>query len=128
MIVLIDTSTSLCVVTLTNRTTSETYEWQAGRGLAKGLLSFLRDCLAKQNQTINDITALGVFRGPGSFTGLRIGLTVANTIANDLHIPIVGTSGDLWKREAIQRLHDSEDDRLVMPHYGSPAHITKPLH
>jgi len=46
----------------------------------------LRRCGVK----ISRITALGVAIGPGSFTGLRIGLAVAKGIALAQHIPIVG--------------------------------------
>ena len=40
-----------------------------------------------------DIRAVVVAKGPGSFTGLRVGLSVAKGIAHGLGIPIIGVSG-----------------------------------
>ena len=101
-------------------------EWEAGRSLALGLLEFLQQKLSLHDKTLHDITAIGVAKGPGSFTGLRIGLTVMNTIASDRQIKIVGVSGDEWKSVALDRLQRGENDQLVMPEYGGEANITQP--
>lgn len=126
MILLLDTSTSICKLTLHNAGSDYHDEWQADRQLAKGLLGYLHESLQKNQKDFADITGIGVLRGPGSFTGLRIGLTVLNTMADARHIPIVGTSGDDWQQQAITRLKQGGNDRLVLPLYGSEAHITKP--
>ncbi|MEO7904347.1 MAG: tRNA (adenosine(37)-N6)-threonylcarbamoyltransferase complex dimerization subunit type 1 TsaB [Candidatus Saccharimonadales bacterium] len=126
MILLLDTSTPVCKLTLINGDLRHEYEWQADRTLAKFLLAYLRDRLAEHAATLHGVTAIGAFEGPGSFTGLRIGLTVLNTIADAQAIPIVGARGDDWQNLALQRLSNGENDQLVMPHYGSDAHITAP--
>lgn len=127
MIVLLDTRSGLCRVGIvTNDDVVVWYEWQADRQLAHGLLAFLRDCLAKHSASFQDITAIGVYRGPGSFTGLRIGLTVMNTLSDTLSVPIIGETGEDWVRSATRRLTNGENDMLVMPEYGAEAHITKP--
>lgn len=126
MIVLLDSSTPICKLTLVDSGVRYEDEWQADRGLAKGLLGYLDEQLRRRGKSFDDVTAIGVFKGPGSFTGLRIGLTVLNTIADTQHIPIVGESGDDWKERALDRLEKGDDDRLVLPLYGSDAHITKP--
>ncbi len=126
MILLLDTSTPICYLTLVEGSDSKEFSWQADRGLAKGLLAYLRDRLADSGVDFHDITGLGVMTGPGSFTGLRIGITVFNTIASGQNIPIVGEQGDGWKLKALNRLRSGENDQIVMPHYGSPANITKP--
>ena len=100
--------------------------WEAGRTLARDMLAYLRDGLAAMNGTLTDITAIGVFRGPGSYTGLRIGLTVMNTLASSLGVPIVGTNSEDWQSVCLARLEAGENDRLVLPDYGGDAHITKP--
>lgn len=103
------------------------YEWQADRQLARDMLAFLRDTLAEHDRTFTDITGIGVFRGPGSYTGLRIGMTVLNTIAAARGVPIVGsTSPDEWRADCEQRLASGEDEKVVLPEYGGEAHITKP--
>lgn len=126
MIVLLDTSTSECKLTLIDRDARYEYAWQADRRLAKELLGYIRDRLAEHHIAFDAITGIGVLRGPGSFTGLRIGLTVMNTLADSLHIPIVGTTSDDWQSTATARLQNGENDKLVVPEYGAEAHITKP--
>ena len=126
MRLLLDTSTPVCRVTLMTEQGRHDYEWQADRTLANGLLGYLTQRLAEHGATLQDITGIGAMKGPGSFTGLRIGLTVLNTLADTLHVPIVGTSGDDWQANAMTRLDRGEDDHLVMPEYGGSANITTP--
>lgn len=126
MIVLLDTSTGECRLTVVDGDRTADYSWMAERELAKGLLGFLRDTLNKHQAAIHDLSGVGVMRGPGSFTGLRIGISVMNTLASELAIPIVATTGESWREKALQRLSDGEDDKIVLPEYGSEANITKP--
>lgn len=126
MIVLLDTSTPACKLSLIDGTTRHDDEWQADRTLADNLLSYLRDQLAEQGKTFQDISGIGVYEGPGSFTGLRIGLTVMNTIADSQSVPIVGGTGESWQQTVLTRLDAGENDELVMPLYGSEANITTP--
>lgn len=126
MILLLDTSTPLCKLTLVDGETQTEAQWQADRTLAKGLLGYLQAQLAVLGKSWQDVSGIGVFRGPGSFTGLRIGLTVLNTAADALAIPIVGATGDEWKHDALARLKAGENDMIVLPEYGGDAHITKP--
>ena len=126
MILLLDTSTPLCRVSFIDGDIETIADWQADRTLAKNLLTQLQESLGSMGKTLHDIDGIGVFEGPGSFTGLRIGMTVANTIADSQGVAIVGERGDDWRRAAISRLRSGENDRLVMPFYGSDAHITLP--
>jgi len=48
--------------------------------------------LKKTGRLVKDIDALGVNIGPGSFTGLRVSVTIARTMAQNLNIPVVGVS------------------------------------
>lgn len=53
--------------------------------------------LHESNVTWNDISAIGVVTGPGSFTGIRLGIAYAKGIAMGLKIPVVGISAfDLY--------------------------------
>ncbi len=126
MILLLDTSTPLCKLTLLQGSETTHYDWQADRQLANGLLRFLSDKLALQGSSLQQVSAIGVFQGPGSFTGLRIGITVLNTIADTNGIPIVGVQGDNWQQLALEWLNAGENDRIVLPFYGREANITTP--
>lgn len=107
--------------------TSVTHEeWQADRGLAKGLHAHIDALLRSQDAGWDDLKGVIIFRGPGSFTGLRIGITVANALAYGLDVAVIGQDGANWQSEALDRLRAGENDKVVLPHYGSDAHITKP--
>lgn len=124
MILLLDTSTPTCKLILIDGNWQQNNEWQADRTLARNLLKYLNDTLEIYDKTWSDITAIGVFEGPGSFTGLRIGLTVMNTIADAQNVPIVGGRGDNWQNEVLAKLNVGQNEKIVLPFYGSEAHIT----
>jgi tRNA threonylcarbamoyladenosine biosynthesis protein TsaB len=126
MILLLDTSTPVCRLTFVDGDQRYDDEWEANRELAKGLLGYLRDNLQKQGKSWQDIDGIVAFKGPGSFTGLRIGLTVLNTLADSEHVPIVGEMGEQWQKTGLERLKRGDNDQLVLPEYGSEAHITQP--
>ena len=102
------------------------YAWPAGRELARTMLAYMRDRLTERGATFADVTGIGVYRGPGSFTGLRIGMTVLNTFVREQQIPIVGVTGDDWQERCLERLKHGDDDQIVLPEYGAEPHITKP--
>jgi len=126
MILLLDTSTPQCHLTFIEGDWRYDTNWEAGRGLSKGLLEFLDKEIEFQEKTWKDVTGLVVYRGPGSFTGLRIGITVMNTLAHANGWPIVGVTGDSWRQDGVARLEASENDEIVIPEYGGEANITKP--
>lgn len=113
-------------LTFVNQNSQESIRWHAERTLARDMLGFLRKQLTDRSLSMSDVTGIGVFRGPGSFTGLRIGLTVLNTWAHAERIPIVGAIGEAWKDECVARIGAGEDDQIVLPEYGAPARTTKP--
>jgi tRNA threonylcarbamoyladenosine biosynthesis protein TsaB len=126
MIVLWDSADMNVSLTLVAGTVRYDYQWQANRSLARDMLAYLRDRLAEHQATLDDVTGIGVYRGPGSFTGLRIGLTVLNTLAATNRVPIVGALGGGWASECEARLSQGESDQVVLPEYGGEATITKP--
>ncbi len=126
MILLLDTSTPECRLTLIEGDWRYESKWEANRELAKGLLGYIQSELEGQAKTWKDLTGLGVFKGPGSFTGLRIGITVLNTVSYSEGIPIVGAIGEGWKEVAEKRLFNGESDKVVLPEYGGEANITLP--
>lgn len=99
--------------------------WPAHRQLADTLHVKIERLLASQKKTWQDVGGIVAYQGPGSFTGLRIGLTVTNTLSYALKVPAVGQAGDSWINEGIARLASGESDQLLMPEYGAPVHITQ---
>jgi len=126
MILLLDTSTPLCRLSFIDGDWRYDTVWEAGRELAKGLLGFLERELSFHNKAWADVTGIVVYKGPGSFTGLRIGITVCNSLAYASELPIVGTTGDDWRNDGCKRLAQGENDAIVLPEYGGEANITAP--
>ena len=56
------------------------------------LIQNLVTLLKKHNLTMQNVDAIGVNIGPGSFTGIRACLTIARVVAQQLEIPLVGVS------------------------------------
>lgn len=104
----LDTSTPVCVL----RLDEHEYQWESGKELAEGLHRFLADKLAENGASWQDISEITFFSGPGSFTGLRIGASVVNTLAHELQIPILD--------------HHGKQHQVIIPDYGRPARITPP--
>lgn len=113
-------------VGLFDNETKLAYEkWQAHRELSDTLHKKIKGLLDAQGKEFKDLGGIVCFQGPGSFTGLRIGITVADTFAYGLKVPIVAEQGDNWVEKGIKRLLDGQDDQIALPHYGAPVHITQ---
>ncbi len=102
------------------------YEWEAHRQLSATIHTKIKNLLDKNGKDWQDIEAIVCYQGPGSFTGLRIGLTVVNTLATELKVPIVGETRDDWQRNGIANILDGKGRQIVLPEYGAPVHITQP--
>lgn len=126
MILLLDTSTPTCRLTFIDGEWRHDVSWEAHRQLAKGLLAYINEQLSEQQRSWDDLTGLVVFQGPGSFTGLRIGITVMNSLAYARTLPIVGATGNAWQDDGVARILGGESDEIVLPEYGGEANITTP--
>lgn len=102
--------------------------WQAHRQLAETLHIKINEILKAQDKNLEGIEGIVVYQGPGSFTGLRIGITVANTLAYSIPMAIVGETGDDWQQKGIRKLKADKNDIRVLPEYGADVHITIPKH
>jgi tRNA threonylcarbamoyladenosine biosynthesis protein TsaB len=58
----------------------------------KGFMPALNDLLTRSLQRVDHIESIIVATGPGSFTGLRVGLSAAKGFCQGLNIPIIGVS------------------------------------
>ena len=93
LLLALDTSTSTASVAVFDgqRVVSET-TWLAGREHSTRLLVEVQVGLERIGRAASDVTGLVVARGPGSFTGVRVALSVAKGIAAGLGIPLWGVS------------------------------------
>ena len=97
MILVLDTATRTPVVALARSDGSLVGErqWHSHHRHGEELLQRIDELLAEAGVARGDLSGVVVGTGPGSFTGLRIGLATAKTIAYSLDIPLVGISSTL---------------------------------
>ena len=101
-------------------------KWHADRQLAETLHQEIHKLLQSQQLDWGDIQGAVCYKGPGSFTGLRIGAIVVNTLGYSLAIPVVASDNTDWIETGVSHLLAGEDQKIVNPEYGSPPHITQP--
>lgn len=100
--------------------------WTAHRQLAETIHKKILDLLKSQKAEWHDISGVVVFAGPGSFTGLRIGVSVANALGYGLQVPVAATKNDDWQTSGLRKLKDLQGFTPVEPDYGAPVFTTKP--
>ncbi len=87
----IETSTEACSVALTGDcSVLANFEDRTGRKHAERLGGFVEQALAAAREQERKIEAVSVSIGPGSYTGLRIGLSMAKGLAYSLGVPLIG--------------------------------------
>ncbi len=91
-ILLIDTSSSKKISVGLRLENKKTFSVENDATVLKSqiLLILIDKLLSEHNLKISDINEIKVNLGPGSFTGLRVGIAVANTLGFTLKIPING--------------------------------------
>ncbi len=91
MLLAIDTSTAQVGLALYdgNQILSE-MTWTTRQHHTTELAPAIAGLLTRSDATMNLVNALGVAIGPGSFTALRVGLSLAKGIALARHIPLIG--------------------------------------
>ena len=132
MILVIDTANNeKAFLGLWDKTWLSQIEWAAGRNLSADIMIKLDQLFETADREIEKITGLIINAGPGSFTGLRIGISVANTIAYSLNIPIVGVT----EPKTAQALFELGDRKLqqeshfrqpISPEYGREPNLSQP--
>lgn len=100
--------------------------WQAHRKLAETLHTQIRALFDKNQKSLDSLDGIVIYEGPGSFTGLRIGMSVANALSYSLAIPVIACGADSWLGDGIEKLLAGEAPTLALPHYGSSVHVTQP--
>lgn len=91
-ILLIDTSSARCAVGLMLNGEWDSLETESPKQAAQKILPLIQELLDKRNAKASEIDAIGIATGPGSFTGLRVGVGVAQGLASALNIKIVPIS------------------------------------
>lgn len=89
----LDTSTKFCTVGLSDDGDSLSEITVGGKNYSsEQIVDMISDILNRTGKSKKDIDLIAVGVGPGSFTGIRIAVTVAKTLAQVLNIPVVSVS------------------------------------
>lgn len=91
-ILALDTCTEMCSVAILKN--GELFEQSllTQRGHSEKILGMLDEILAQANCRLSDMDCIAFGRGPGSFTGVRVGVSVAQGIAFAANLPVVPVS------------------------------------
>ena len=116
LILHIETSTELCSVALSRgehhlavRENSE------GRNHATMLTPFIHDLLTANDVSVNQLDAVAVSSGPGSYTGLRIGISTAKGLCYGGNIPLISVSTLQAMSMGFAQQHDIAESALLCP-------------
>jgi len=89
----IDTSNMILSVALVeNKQTLIEINEQTKNNHSERLMPVIEQAFQEVDRQVSEIDLIAVAKGPGSYTGVRIGVTVAKTLAWTLNIPLVGVS------------------------------------
>lgn len=64
--------------------------WESYKTQSQELLPKIDKLLRLNKVKFSNLKAIAVYQGPGSYTGLRVGIAVANLLAWSLNIPVIG--------------------------------------
>jgi len=116
LILHIETSTDLCSVALSHGSLClAVRENSEGRNHATMLAPFIDDLLCANNVSTNQLDAVAVSSGPGSYTGLRIGLSTAKGLCYGGNIPLIAVSTLQAMSMGFTLQHDVPASALLCP-------------
>lgn len=117
--------------------------WHTANNESEVLLPNIQKLLKKVKKNFSDIEKIITVCGPGLFSGLRIGITVSNTLAFALNIPLLEICTEAFPLSISEDLKENDirnfgesilkipqlkfrKVKIAIPKYSRPPHITKP--
>ncbi|ARU94176.1 tRNA (adenosine(37)-N6)-threonylcarbamoyltransferase complex dimerization subunit type 1 TsaB [Tatumella citrea] len=104
----LDTATEACSAAILNRQQLDARFEIAPRDHTRRILPLVAELLAGQGLALTDLDALVFCRGPGSFTGVRIGIGIAQGLALGAELPMIGVSTLATLAEGAWRLQQAD--------------------
>lgn len=123
-ILAIDTATEACSVAIWNQGETHALFELCPREHTQRILPLVQQVLAESGLTLSQLDALAFGRGPGSFTGVRIGIGIAQGLALGADLPMLGISTlqtmaqGAWRTTGAQRVLAVIDARMGEIYWG----------
>jgi len=95
------------------------------------ILPLIGQLLNRTKTKVNNLKAIFVVTGPGPFTSLRVGITIANTLGWIFKIPAIGIKNtpDMnikrLIRSGMNKFNRTKGFKAVLPFYGKAPNITR---
>ena len=132
LLLALDTSASLVsVALLMGKRNVRFCEQEMERGQGEALIPMIQELFESARLNIKDLTGVAVAVGPGSFTGVRIGIATARAIAMALDIPVYGvTNFEAYSYSILKPitvvLDSKRDDYFVQKFDGNGTAVDVP--
>ena len=123
-ILAVDTATEACSAALLVGDTLFSRWEEAPRDHTRKILPMVQAVLDDAGITLNDLDAIAFGRGPGSFTGVRIGISVAQGLAFGAGVPLIGISTlaamaqGAYRLDGAQQVLTAIDARMNEVYFG----------
>lgn len=117
-ILALDTATEACSAALLNQQQIDARFEIAPRDHTQRILPLVQELLQAQSLALDALDALAFGRGPGSFTGVRIGIGIAQGLALGANLPMIGVSSlatmaqGAWRLTGATRVLAAIDARM----------------
>jgi tRNA threonylcarbamoyladenosine biosynthesis protein TsaB len=86
--------------------------------------ALLEQFLKRNKVKLGDVEKIVVCSGPGSFTGIRVGIALAQAIGFALSIPVIAIKKSAVPKD-LQNLKTLKNSKQIILHYGAKPNITK---
>ena len=116
LILVIETATKNCSLALCeNGITIKSIDYNDGDfSHAEKLHVFIEELLSKSDREFKDLNAVAVSKGPGSYTGLRIGVSACKGLCYGLNIPLIAIETlEVLARTYLEEHEIAEQDLLI---------------
>lgn len=110
-ILAIDTASKICSVAILEKDEIiDEINLNNGQTHSENLMPIVDQILSKNHLKLSDLSFISCCTGPGSFTGIRIGIATVKAMAEVAGIPVVGVTS----LEALARTDESEKTKIVL--------------
>lgn len=116
VILSIDTSTSICSVAIhQHESLLVESDLHIEKSHSGSLNKLIEELLMHSDLKMKDLSAIAVSSGPGSYTGLRIGMSTAKGLCYALDIPLIGVSSLKAMALQVKRYLNPQEENLFIP-------------